>query len=254
MSSLQKRKARIASRLSLGGVNIDVPEILLGPLERELKLWGTPFPPLEEAVPSTALTGSFKFALIVGHRKDRDGVYAPAPLSIGEWAFNNEIALSVEKFFHYNGDIQVKVFYRTPQGGSYSREIDDVYERADAWIGKLKGATAELHFNDLRTKNSPKNGVSGKETIYSGSSSGKKVAEIFHRNNSIQTKDRGLKIRTKGARGGRSVHVSKHPSVLLEPFDGRNDSDRVKAAEHGTDGFSQDIIKSITGTSGLLAT
>ena len=246
MASNYQRRARIARALGLSGVNVDVPEIILGPLERELKLWGTPFPDADSPLPSNASRGNFKFALIVGHRKDRDGVYAPAPLNIGEWAFNNEIALNAEKHFLSNPDIQVKVFYRRARGGSYSKEIDDVYHRADAWIGSSKGGTAELHFNDLRTKKSPKNGVSGKETIYSGSSNGKKLASIFHENNSIQTNDRGLKIRTKGARGGRSVHVSKHPSILLEPFDGRNDSDRVKAAEHGTDGFANDIIQSIS--------
>ena len=253
--ALALRQERLRLKLGLTSKQFANEASLLGALERDLKLWGTPLPkskksstPIKKgSAPATHLI-RFRFALVVGHRKDRDGVFAPAPLNTGEWPWNNEIALEVERRFADHPSIQVKVFYRRPRGGSYSREIDDVYQRADKWIGKLKGATAELHFNDLRTNKSPKNGVGGKETIYSGSKSGKELAQKFHETNSLPIKNRGLKIRKKGSRGGRSVHVSKHPSVLLEPFDARNAKNNQLAFDHGIEGFANDITKAINLT------
>ena len=243
MPNLDRRQERLRLSLGLTVAQFKNEASLLGALERDLNLWGTPLPnePTKTGIVGAVRLIRYRFAIIVGHRKDRDGVYAPAPLKTGEWAWNNEIALEVERRFKNHPWIDVKVFYRRARGGSYSREIDDVYERVDEWIGKLKGATAELHFNDLRTKNSPVNGVGGKETIYSGSSAGKDLARIFHDSNSLPIKNRGLKIRAKGSRGGRSVHVSKHPSVLLEPFDALNPKNNKLAFEHGIDGFADDM-------------
>lgn len=246
MASLLQRRERIRLRLGLTVDQMKSEQSFYGALERELKLWGTPFPVSTDEEPTSHGKTLFKVALVVGHRKDRDGVYAPAPLATGEWPFNSDIAELTALRFVNHPSVAVKVLYREKQpSGRYSDEIDDVYGRVDAWIGDNSGISAELHFNDLRTKESPVHGVGGKEVIYSGSTKGKIVARIFHNANPLPIKNRGLRVRSRKARGGRSVHAGKAPAVLLEPFDGRNPRNNKLAAELGVDGFADFLEEAI---------
>lgn len=73
----------------------------------------------------------------------------------------------------------------------------------------------ELHLNAA-------NGVAqGTETLYcSVSSRGKKMAEIIQKNfiKRIGLKNRGIKPKAKGERGGHILWTTKAPCVIVEPF------------------------------------
>lgn len=158
-----------------------------------------------------------KLAIIVGHN-----VRAPGAVRVTDWqseyVWNGRLAEMIKS--HNPSGIQI--FRRTSEGG-YSREIDRVYAETDRW-----GATCcvELHFNSDDNPN-----ARGCLVLSSGTAGSIALAkEIYPRMAEIMaTKKRGIEIRQRHDRGGRSLWQGKSPCIMTEPYFGSNVSDCMVA-------------------------
>lgn len=163
----------------------------------------------------------FKLAIVVGHNARAKGAYGKSPIKQYEYDFNSAVA----RLMHQNAgqfDLETKVFFRQA-GLGYTREIDKVYGEVDAWGAD---AAIELHFNAFNRS------TTGTETLTSGSNGSKIFAqaaqqEIVRLFDRTGNENRGVKTRKRNQRGGRSLHTSRAPTILVEPFFG----DTIKDAE-----------------------
>lgn len=148
-----------------------------------------------------------KIALVVGHNEKAKGAYS-RHLRMSEFPFWAAVASLLK-------DKDIKVFKRQA-GASYWRQIDQVYKEVDEWGAD---ASVELHFNSA----SPS--AQGAEVLSSGSSGSLKIARVFQDIFQRHWKHRGVKVRKKRDRGGRSLHAGRCPAILIEPFFGSNAKD-----------------------------
>jgi len=150
-----------------------------------------------------------KIALVVGHNERAQGaVRATDGRTEHDW--NGDLAEMIR-------DIDpetVRIFYRTPAGG-YSREIARVYGEVDAWGADV---SLELHFNGA----SP--AAHGCETLSSGTDGSLALCRAVQDAivGALPVRDRGVKVRGRGDRGGASLWAGRAPAALLEPYFGSN--------------------------------
>lgn len=151
-----------------------------------------------------------KIAIVVGHNRKAQGAVRIVD-GRTEFDWNGELA---EHIRDCDPD-SVGVFFRNP--GAYSRQIDDVYAQVDAWEADV---SIELHFNGSVD---PK--ATGCLTLSSGSRRSRILASEVHTRmrEVIGNEDDGIQIRSKGARGGRSLHAGRAPAILAEPYFGGNE-------------------------------
>lgn len=157
-----------------------------------------------------------KIAIVVGHNARRQG--AVSVDGISEYTFNSELAHQIKE---HDPDA-VGLFFRR-LGGGYSAEIDRVYREADAWGADC---TIELHFNGSSSPSA--NGVL---TLSSGTRGSLALAQEVQLRcvRVMETRDRGVEVRTRHQRGGRSLWQGKAPAILTEPFFGSNPEDWRRA-------------------------
>ncbi len=159
-----------------------------------------------------------KAAVVVGHNEKQRGAYSQH-LQVSEWIFNQRVAGFMKKHAA-NLNLKVKIFLRTP-GGGYSKEIQRVYRKVNAWNPKM---AIELHFNA--------GGGRGTEMLHwHKSTNGKKLANAVQQETLevLDLRNRGLKSIQQGDRGWRSLVEAAAPAILAEPFfgDSRRDSERM---------------------------
>lgn len=192
-----------------------------------------------------------RLALIIGHNREREGASSPylhlpghtahrPPVS--EFDFWTELANEywgspeqmldptgtdiVQYAFQYSDSLECAVFARKPHMGGYKAEMREAYSRADAWVGGKQGLTVELHFNSIHTAH-----AGGSLVLhYNGSRRGAIAAAavqagIVYAHGAGRLQDRGLRPVSVHDRGGYALVLSKHPSVLIEPFFGSNPDD-----------------------------
>lgn len=150
-----------------------------------------------------------KLAIVVGHNSVSQGAVR-GDTGETEYIWNGRLARRIQRIAPEFG-IEAKVFLRQPMG-SYSREIDLVYEQTDEWGAD---ATVELHFNSF---DGP---ASGTETLSSGTARSLRLAEAVQREMvlALGLSDRGIKTRSSG-RGAKSLISGRAPAILIEPFFG----------------------------------
>ena len=171
-----------------------------------------------------------KLAVVVGHNSQAEGAWGVAPLGNSEFDWNSEVAKQMQRL---GGDygLEVRPFYR--EGGvGYSTEIDRVYRQVNDWGAD---ASMELHFNSYRYTST------GTETLSSGSKKSMALAEAVQASmlKHLGLKDRGVKVKKRTDRGGRSLFAGRAPAILVEPFFGSNRSDCEAANRLGVVGFAK---------------
>lgn len=176
-----------------------------------------------------------KVALVVGHTSSAKGANSVAPFKTNEFDLNSNIARKAEELAGFYG-LDVRVYYRDPSL-KYHAQIDKVYADSDAWGAN---ASVELHFNAYP-------GATGTETISSGSAGSRALCDKLQ-DGMIATlglESRGVKVRSRRERGGRSVHAGKAPAALVEPFFGSNSEDVEAFLKVGVDGMARCYLQAI---------
>ncbi|NVK56645.1 MAG: N-acetylmuramoyl-L-alanine amidase [Alteromonadaceae bacterium] len=158
-----------------------------------------------------------KLAIVIGHNAAAQGAVRRID-GISEFAWNGALADLIEEV----GGDRVRIF-RREKARSYSAEIDAVYAAVDQWGAD---ASIELHFNSAA---SPL--ATGTKTLSSGSAGSRALALACHVGmiHALGLRDRGVEVRGRADRGGRSLFAGRAPAVLIEPYFGSNDGDAVTA-------------------------
>ena len=179
-------------------------------------MWGISFS-LHKAHHEFWEENSMKIAIVIGHNSKAQGAVRTTD-GRTEFDWNSELAGLIAE---HNPDC-VRVF-RRERGGGYSAEIDRVYTKVDAWGAN---ASIELHFNG---SNNPK--ATGGETLSSGSQGSMALAKQIRLrvSNIMRNTDRGIKIKRRHERGGRSLWQGRAPAVLVEPYFGSNAAECLTA-------------------------
>lgn len=179
---------------------------------------------------------SKKVALVVGHNARAQGAVR-ATDGVSEFHWNQLAADQVRAELVCEYGVQARVFFRE-SGGGYAAEIDDVYSRVDDWDADC---SVEFHFNG-----GPSN-ATGTETLSSGSRGSLALAEHVQKAmlDTFFLRDRGIHVRSRGDRGGRSLHAGRAPAVLVEPFFGSNEQDCAAADVARTD-YAENIARAIS--------
>lgn len=157
-----------------------------------------------------------KIAIVVGHTSRSQGAVSIDGTS--EFAWNSRLA----QMIHDENPNTTRIFNRPAHLG-YSRGIDFCYSEVDRWGAKC---SVELHFNS-----NAKRGPSGVLTLSSGTPGSLDLAREVHSRcvAVMETRDRGVEVRTRHMRGGRSLWQGKSPAIMAEPFFGSNPEDWRRA-------------------------
>lgn len=158
-----------------------------------------------------------KIAIVIGHNSKAQGALRVTD-GRTEFDWNGELAALIQ--MHDPNSVRV---FRREAGGGYSREIDRVYAEVDAWKADL---SIELHFNGSANPQ-----ANGGLTLSSGTTGSLRLARAVRERAHIAlgNHDRGIEIRQRHDRGGRSLWQGKAPAVMTEPYFGSNAGECVTA-------------------------
>lgn len=161
-----------------------------------------------------------KIAIVVGHNSRAQGAVRVTD-GRSEFDWNGELAGLIQS--HDPDAIRV---FRREAGGGYSAEIDRVYGAVDEWGAHC---SVELHFN--ASANPRANGCL---MLSSGTKGSLKLAhEVQWRCAEVMGgNDRGVQVRRRHQRGGRSLWQGRAPAILTEPYFGSNAAECVTAQQH----------------------
>lgn len=177
-----------------------------------------------------------KIDVIIGHNSRATGAYAPAPISQSEFIFNTRVAQYMKQLEdQYGMDLKIINRYST---GSYTREIRNAY----AQVRRDAKAAVELHFNSAGP------GATGTEMLYArGSKRGYLLARKVQNAalSALGLRDRGVKPRSSGERGGKSLFAASPPTIITEPFFASSDRDLRSASNLGHAGFARMYLEGL---------
>lgn len=161
-----------------------------------------------------------KIAIVVGHNAKAQGATRVTD-GRTEFDWNSELASLIQE----HDPMNVRVFTRK-RGGGYSQEIDRVYAEVDSWGADV---SIELHFNSSGFPS-----VHGGETLSSGTQKSLLLANTVREaaQAALGTKDRGVKVRGRHERGGRSLWQGRAPAIITEPYFGSNREDCHRADKY----------------------
>jgi N-acetylmuramoyl-L-alanine amidase len=151
-----------------------------------------------------------KIALVVGHRSRSQGAYGN--MGVSEWDFYNDF---VDEILEAARDIKVdlKVFHRRESGHGYTQRMKMLHREIDAWGADI---SISLHFN--ASSHASANGHEVLHCAYSSTSA--RYAAIMNSSftRHLNNKDRGVKPKAKGDRGGGFLCRGRSYCILIEPF------------------------------------
>jgi N-acetylmuramoyl-L-alanine amidase len=158
-----------------------------------------------------------KIALVIGHNSRAQGAVRVTD-GRTEYDWNSDLAALIRD----HAPDRIEIFRRTP-GLGYSREIDRVYAEVDEWGADC---SIELHFNAAA---SPQ--ARGCLMLSSGTSGSMGLARELQMAclRVMESRDRGVQVRGRRDRGGRSLWQGKSPAVLTEPYFGSNVAECIRA-------------------------
>jgi N-acetylmuramoyl-L-alanine amidase len=171
-----------------------------------------------------------KIAIVIGHNAKAQGAVRVTD-RVSEFVWNGRVAELIAD----HGPRNVKIFRRTPDGG-YSREIDRVYAQVDAWGA---AATVELHFNAAGTST-----AGGCLQLSSGTRGSLALARQVHARTLavMGNRDRGIEVRGRHERGGRSLWQGRSPCIIWEPYFGSNPTE-CAVAEQRIDELAEAVYR-----------
>lgn len=167
-----------------------------------------------------------KLAIIIGHKFAHPGAKAIEPINEYEFSYNSKVARRLAERLQTR-QIEARIF---------DRNLGNLlcYLEVNEWVGEVKGAAIELHFNSFNDAS-----ARGTETLYqSGQADNLKFAKHVHDSVSLafgrQGKlDRGIRLLKKGDRGYENLSLLNCPAVIVEPFFGSNAEDCILAKKVG---------------------
>jgi N-acetylmuramoyl-L-alanine amidase len=182
-----------------------------------------------------------KIAIVIGHNAKSQGAVRVTD-GVTEFAWNAHLA----ELIAAHAPDSTKVFQRTSEGG-YSAEIDRVYAETDKWGANC---VVELHFNASGSA-----GVSGCETLTSGTKSSVKLAVALQEQmvKALKNKDRGIKPVLRTDRGGRSLWQGKAPAALIEPYFGSSRDECINA-DLNKDALAEAVYRGCLASFGVAMT
>lgn len=148
-----------------------------------------------------------KVALVVGHRKSRQGAYGNCGIS--EYVFwdaflHDYLPIMPDKH-------EYQIFYRDDKVSGYGEKMKHLHKRIDDWGAEV---SVSFHFNASSNQS-----VHGHEILYystGGKTYAKIMDEMFDKH--LDNNDRNIKKRTKKQRGGGFLSRGKSKCILIEPF------------------------------------
>ncbi|MBU6303187.1 MAG: N-acetylmuramoyl-L-alanine amidase [Verrucomicrobia bacterium] len=192
-----------------------------------------------------------KIAIVVGHNAKAPGAYAPTPIGLSEYDFNNLVAdemirLSKGTVMGRLGGARPLELFKVHRAlsSSYSTEIDAAYDQVTRGGAD---ASLELHFNAAHP------GATGSETLSSGGPKSLSLSGHLQRAmvKALARPDRGIKVLGPTDRGGRSLHAARATAALVEPFFSTNSVDLVAAQRVGIKGFARMYLEGLSGYAGF---
>lgn len=158
-----------------------------------------------------------KIGIVVGHNSRAQGAVRCTDKRT-EFDWNGELAGLIQA--HDPANVRV---FRREFGGGYSAEIDRVYAQTDAWGADV---TIEMHFNG--SANPEANGCL---MLSSGTAGSLALARALQERcrAALGNADRGVQVRSRHDRGGRSLWQGRAPAVMTEPYFGSNAKECVRA-------------------------
>ncbi|GAW37010.1 N-acetylmuramoyl-L-alanine amidase [Roseovarius sp. A-2] len=163
-----------------------------------------------------------KIAIIIGHNAKSQGAVRVTD-GKSEFQWNSHLAEMIRAHAGCDPDAEIRIF-RRQSGFGYTKQIQDVYARADAWGADV---TIELHFNA-----SASSAASYTVTLSSGSAGSLALCERLQaaQVSALGLRDAGVKVRERnGGRGWRSLWTGRAPAALIEPYFGSNFNDCIVA-------------------------
>lgn len=186
-----------------------------------------------------------RLAIVVGHNSEKQGAVR-TDTGETEFVWNSDLAKMIEDEARDYPDLEVKTFFRQP-GLGYTREIRRVYEETDRWGAN---ATVELHFNS-----SANTSASGTETLTSGTPASMALAVSVNQEMvaALGLKDRGVKTRAAGDRGGASLMSGRAPAALIEPFFGSSEKGQ-KATDSSAEkrALAEAVVRGVASSMGAM--
>lgn len=145
-----------------------------------------------------------KVAICIGHNHESRG--AVGTEGVAEYTYYKELAPKISCH-----GVDCKVFEEVPLIKSYSMRMRELHGRIDEWGADVSIA---LHFNAEATGK-----ADGHEVLYC-SRGGERVAQIVNSKLSdhLGNRDRGIKKRSKGQRGGGFLCQGSSMCVIIEPY------------------------------------
>lgn len=179
-----------------------------------------------------------KFAIIVGHTREKAGALGKYPIAKAEYFYNSEIASSIFQRAKEKG-IDCEIFFRDSGG------ISGAYAEVHRWVdGARKACAIELHFNAFNGK------VRGTETLHDDDpAESREFAQIVHEGlveafGRTGKLDRGLKRTSQGDRGHYNLDCCLIPSCIIEPFFGDSIED-AHLAHSKRVSYVESIVRSV---------
>lgn len=154
----------------------------------------------------------FRVALVIGHNVARQGAICQGALPCTEFLLNSAVAQGIA--YHAWRGLAVETFFRKA-GVPYADEIEDVYQRVNAWQPDL---TIEMHFNSFDGQAAYSLGL-----YNPGCQKSRIAAEVLGESwqACLQTPTYAAGEFARGnAPGALSGRYCKSPFVLAEPFFG----------------------------------
>ncbi len=167
----------------------------------------------EDKAPSSR--GKPLCAVVVGHRESAKGAVS-SDRSVTEFDFNSALAKEIEKRVK---KARVRIVFRDNRPDGLKRLPGKINQIAPHFI-------LSLHCNAFNRT------AQGTETLFFNSSAkGRRLAEIVQKRllRALELKDRGIKGKNAGDRGGLLLRFTNAPCVICEPFFIDNDADLDRA-------------------------
>lgn len=161
-----------------------------------------------------------KIAIVVGHNSRAQGAVRVTD-GRTEFDWNSELAGLIR-----DHDPENILIFKRVRGGGYSREIDRVYAEVDK---SGAACSVELHFNG---SSNPK--ANGGMTLSSGTAGSMMLARAVQKHSVavLGVRDRGVLVRGRHDRGGRSLWQGRAPAILTEPYFGSNAQECATAQQY----------------------
>lgn len=159
-----------------------------------------------------------RLAIIVGHNTKAPGAWGNAPINMGEYYYNFDVAGEIKNLCDVR-QIDSQIFLR-------NSGLPECYAEVNAYCTEVKPSCAiELHFN------AGPESARGTEVLYDAEpAESLRLSSLLHASICLGFKRcgkevRGVKLLKEGDRGHYQLSLARVPACIVEPFFGSNTDD-----------------------------